>query len=157
MSFATADLSDADEALPSCDLQLGIFGRRRRMHGEIATISCFHDNGLIKERLSQPGEGRVLVVDGRGSLHRALVGDVIAGLAATNEWAGLIINGAIRDSALIQEMEFCVKALGTNSKKASMLGEGAIDTPVAFGGVLFRAGQHLYSDEDGIIVSPVPL
>ncbi len=156
MNFATADLIDRDETLPSCDLQFRIFGKRRSMHGPISTISCFQDNALVKQRLSEPGEGRVLVIDGRGSLGSALVGDVIAGLGMGNGWTGLVVNGAIRDSALLDKMDFCVKALGTNPRKSTKLAEGAIDIAVSFGGVTFRPGEFLYSDEDGIVTSASP-
>lgn len=155
--FTTADLIDLDENLPSCELQFRIFGRRRKVSGRIATVGCFEDNALIKQQLSQPGEGRVLVVDGQGSLRCALVGDVIAGLGASNGWAGVVVNGAVRDSDLLDPMDFHLKALGTNPSKSSKTAKGTVDEPVAFGGVLFRPGDYLYSDGDGIVVSAQPL
>jgi regulator of ribonuclease activity A len=112
---------------------------------------------LFRSVLAEPGAGQVLVVDGDGSLHAALVGDVVAGLALANGWAGLVIHGAIRDSAAIGQLELGVKALGTNPRRSAKTGEGEVDVPVTFGGVDFVPGHHLYSDEDGIVVSPTAL
>ena len=95
----------------------------------------------------------MLVVDGGGLLHRALVGDVIAGLAIENGWAGIVVNGAIRDAAAIGSMAIGLKALGTNPRRCAKTGVGAVDIPVAFGGVIFTPGANLYADEDGIVVS----
>lgn len=157
MNLATADLIDAHGTLPSCDAQLRSFGRSPRFHGVIRTVRCHHDNALIKRVLSEPGGGQVLVVDGGGSLHCALVGDVLAGSGLANGWAGLVIHGAIRDSAAIGQLELGVKALGTNPRRSAKTGAGEVDIPVTFGGVDFAPGHHLYSDEDGIVVSPTAL
>jgi regulator of ribonuclease activity A len=154
MSLATADLIDAHESLASCDLQLRSYGGAPRFHGVIRTIRCRHDNALVKRVLAEPGAGQVLVVDGDGSLHTALVGDVVAGLALANGWAGLVIHGAIRDSAAMGRLALGVKALGTNPRKSGKTGAGEVDVPVAFGGVVFTPGHHLYGDEDGIVVGP---
>ena len=152
--FATADLIDEHEAiLQSCDLQFRDFGGQTRFHGPIRTVACREDNVLVRATLSQPGNGRVLVIDGGGLLHRALVGDVIAGLAIENGWAGIVVNGAIRDAAAIGSMTIGLKALGTNPRRCAKTGVGAVDIPVAFGGVIFTPGAHLYADEDGIVVS----
>jgi regulator of ribonuclease activity A len=153
MIFATADLVDAHEELQSCDLQFRNFGKLARFSGAISTVRCRHDNALVKRVLSRPGAGRVLVVDGGGSMHCALVGDVIAGMAVANSWAGLVVHGAIRDAAAMATLELGVKALGTNPRKSAKTGEGEIDVPVEFGGVVFAPGDYLYSDEDGIVVS----
>jgi regulator of ribonuclease activity A len=158
MNFATADLVDAHEhdgstQLQSCDLQFRSFGGSPHFCGPIRTVRCRHDNALLKSVLSQPGVGSVLVADGEGSLHCALVGDVIAGLAVQNEWAGIVVHGAIRDSAAMAKLSLGVKALGTNPRRSTKAGEGEIDVPVRFGGVVFTPGAWLYSDEDGIVVS----
>jgi regulator of ribonuclease activity A len=153
MDFGTADLVDQHgEALQSCDLQFRQYGGRSRFHGRIRTVRCFQDNVLVKQVLSGPGGGAVLVVDGDGSLHTALVGDLIAGLARDNGWAGLVVNGAVRDVAALRELDIGIKALGSNPRKSAKEGTGAVDVPVAFGGVTFRPGRHLYSDEDGVVV-----
>ena len=153
MEFRTADLVDEHgEALQSCDLQLRQFGGRRRFHGPIRTVACFEDNALVKKVLSEPGDGAVLVVDGGGSLHTALVGDLIAGLAQDNGWAGLVINGAVRDTEALAGLGIGIKALGSNPRKSAKLAAGQVDVAVRFGGVTFRPGEHLYSDEDGVVV-----
>jgi regulator of ribonuclease activity A len=153
MEFRTADLVDEHgETLQSCDLQLRQFGRRRRFHGPIRTVSCFEDNALVKKVLSEPGNGAVLVVDGGGSLHTALVGDLIAGLAQDNGWAGLVVNGVVRDTEALAGLDLGIKALGSNPRKSAKLAAGQVDVAVSFGGVTFRPGEHLYSDEDGVVV-----
>jgi regulator of ribonuclease activity A len=153
MDFTTADLVDQHgEALQSCDLQLRQFGGRQRFHGPIRTVVCFQDNALVRKVLSEPGDGAVLVVDGGGSLHTALVGDLIAGLAQASGWAGLVINGAVRDVEALGGLDIGIKALGSNPRKSAKRGAGEVDVPVTFGGTTFRPGQHLYSDEDGVVV-----
>jgi regulator of ribonuclease activity A len=111
---------------------------------------------LVKQRVSEPGHGRVLVVDGEGSLRVALVGDVVADLARDNGWTGLLIYGAVRDVASLAGLELGVKALGTNPRPSGKTGAGEIDAPVTFGGVTFRPGAMLYSDEDGVVVVDSP-
>jgi regulator of ribonuclease activity A len=153
MEFRTADLVDEHgEALQSCDLQLRQFGGRRRFHGPLRTVACFEDNTLVRQVLSEPGDGAVLVVDGGGSLHTALVGDLIAGLAQANGWAGLVVHGAVRDTEALGGLAIGIKALGSNPRKSAKLATGQVDVPVHFGGVSFRPGEHLYSDEDGVVV-----
>ena len=157
MTFATADLFDAHPDAASCAMQFSSFGKRRRFCGRIRTVQSYHDNVRLKELLSRASEGEVLVVDGGGSLARALIGDVIATLGMNSGWAGAIVNGAIRDSVAIDGLDFGIKALGTNPAKSAKNGDGIVDWPVAFGGVTFVPGHWLYSDEDGILVSPTPL
>lgn len=153
--FSTADLVDEHgERLLVCDTQFREFGGHRRFSGPVRTVACHQDNGLVRELLRTPGEGAVLVVDGGGSLHTALTGDLIAGSAVENGWAGLIINGAVRDSAVLAGLPLGVKALGTNPRKSGKTGAGAVDTPVTFGGITFTPGDQLYADEDGVAVLP---
>jgi regulator of ribonuclease activity A len=102
--------------------------------------------------LSDPGNGGLLVIDGDGSLHAALVGDVIADLGIDNGWAGLIINGAVRDAATLRTLDIGIKALGTNPRKSTKTGDGQRDVVVEFGGVVFAPGEIAYSDDDGIVV-----
>lgn len=150
---ATADL--VDDIYPdvrSCDLQMRDLGGVTMFAGPISTVRCFQDNALLKSMLSEPGHGGVLVVDGEGSLHTALVGDVIAGLAVDNGWAGVIVHGAVRDAAALRTMNLGVKALGTNPRKGTKTGEGQRDVPVTFGGVTFTPGEIAYCDDDGIVV-----
>jgi regulator of ribonuclease activity A len=149
----TADLVDSIGAgVRSCDVQFRQFGGRPEFAGPISTVRCFQDNALLKSVLSEPGAGGVLVVDGAGSLHTALVGDVIAELARSNGWAGLVINGAVRDAAALRGMDIGVKALGTNPRKSTKTGAGERDVEVDLGGVTFVPGQIAYSDDDGIVV-----
>ena len=149
----TADLVDQiGEGVRSCDTQFRDLGGRIEFSGPISTVRCFQDNALLKSVLGEPGEGRVLVIDGEGSLHTALVGDVIAELGRSNGWAGIVVNGAIRDSALVRQMDFGCKALGTNPRKSSKIGAGERDVIVNLGGVDFVPGEVLYADSDGIVV-----
>jgi regulator of ribonuclease activity A len=150
---ATADL--VDDIYPdvrSCDLQLQNYGAKTMFAGAITTVRCFQDNALLKSMLSEPGNGGVLVIDGDGSLHTALVGDIIAGLAVENGWAGLIVHGAVRDAAALRTMDIGIKALGTNPRKGTKTGEGHRDVAVTFGGVTFVPGEIAYCDDDGIVV-----
>ncbi|HLU95285.1 MAG TPA: ribonuclease E activity regulator RraA [Thermobifida alba] len=153
-TFTTADLIDAHgDELASCETQFRQFGGVRTFFGRIRTVKCHEDNALVKEVLNQPGEGRVLVVDGGGSLRSALMGDMIAAAAERNGWAGVVINGAVRDVAELAALSLGVKALGSNPRKSAKAGAGVVDGPVAFGQVVFTPGAWLYSDEDGIVVS----
>jgi regulator of ribonuclease activity A len=149
----TADLvDDIGPDVRSCDLQLRQFGGRSAFAGPITTVKCFEDNALLKAVLSEPGNGGVVVIDGDGSLHAALVGDVIAGIGVENGWVGLIINGAVRDAAALHTLDIGIKALGTNPRKSVKTGEGQRDVAVEFGGVVFSPGDVAHSDDDGIVV-----
>ena len=154
MSFATADLYDAHgDALRSCVTQFRSYGARARFSGQISTIRCLEDNALVKQVLATPGAGRVLVVDGGGSLRTALLGDMIAASALENRWAGVVINGAVRDTAALSALDLGVKALGSNPRKSAKTGTGELDVPVTFGDVTFTPDHWLFADEDGILVS----
>ncbi len=149
----TADLvDDIGPDVRSCDLQLCQYGGRREFAGPIRTVRCHQDNALLKSVLSEPGSGRVLVVDGGGSLHSALIGDVIAELARTNGWSGLVVNGAVRDASTLATLDIGIKALGTNPRKSAKAGAGERDCVVSFGGVDFVPGELAFSDDDGIVV-----
>lgn len=155
MTFATADLVDAHEGIiASCWLQLRNYGGQSRFKGPIRTVRCHRDNALLKSILSTPGDGAVLVVDGGGSLASALVGDIIAGLAVKNGWAGIIVNGVIRDSVAIGDLPLGVKALGTNPLKSGKTGAGDAGIAISFGDCTFQPGHWVYSDEDGIVTLP---
>ena len=149
----TADLvDDIGVDVRSCDLQFRQFGGRTEFAGPITTVRCFQDNALLKSVLAGPGDGGVLVIDGAGSLHTALVGDVIAELGRSNGWAGLIINGAVRDAATLKTIAIGIKALGTNPRKSTKTGSGDRDVVITLGGVDFRPGDLAFSDDDGIVV-----
>jgi regulator of ribonuclease activity A len=154
-TISTADLYDEHgEALQSCDLQFRQFGGRTAFTGPAVTVRCHQDNALLKSVLSEPGGGRVLVVDGGGSLHTALMGDLIAGLGVTNGWTGVIIHGAVRDVAVLRTLDLGIKALGSNPRKSGKSGEGERDVTVSFGGITVRTGDCVTSDDDGIVVHP---
>lgn len=152
--FTTCDLYDADESLQSLSLQLLNLGGKPRFTGRVRTISCFRDNGLVKEALNSPGDGSVLVVDGAGSVDSALMGDLMAASAIENGWSGVVIHGAIRDRVDLARMDLGVRALGSNPRKSVKDGLGQIDVPLQFGGVTFVPGATLWSDEDGVLVTP---
>jgi regulator of ribonuclease activity A len=151
---ATADLYDQHgEDLQSCSLQFRHYGGRTSFSGVVSTVRCHRDNALVKAALAEPGEGRVLVVDGGASLESALMGDLIAASAVEHGWVGVVIHGAVRDVAAIRELPFGALALGSNPRKSAKEGVGERDVTVSFGGVDFVPGQRLWADEDGILVT----
>lgn len=154
MTLKTSDLCDACDEAQACALPLRGWGQRRAFAGAIRTIRCHEDIALMREAVNRPGHGQVLVIDGGGSLARAIFGDVMAALASRNGWAGLVIHGAIRDGVEIDAMDIGVKALGTVPKRGQRTGAGEVDVPVSFGGVTFTPGRRLVADEDGVIVLP---
>ena len=154
----TADLVDVhDDKVSFCHLPFLSFGQIRSFSGTIQTVKSFEDNVLLKAELSQPGKGRVLVVDGGGSTRLAILGDIIAGIMHDNGWAGIIINGAIRDSEEVDAMQVAVRCLGTSPKKSAKTGDGQVGIPVQFGGVTFHPGDWVCVDADGVLVSRKPL
>ena len=154
--IATADHYDErEEALASCTTQFRDFGARIAFSGPIETLAVFQDNQLVKDLLATPGEGRVLVIDGRGSLETALMGDLIAARAVANGWSGVVIHGAVRDSVALGGMDLGIKALGTNPRKSAKDGVGTRGEVVSFGGVDFTPGAMLWADADGILVERV--
>jgi regulator of ribonuclease activity A len=158
MTFQTADLCDAHEGRTRVLAPMfRSFGGRRAFGGAIATLKVFEDNSLVRSALEGPGQGRVLVVDGGGSQRCALVGDQLALLGVKNGWSGVIVYGCIRDSRPIGEMDLGVFALATHPLKSIKKGVGDMDVPVTFGGVTFVPGHYVYADEDGVIVSDLPL
>lgn len=158
MKFVTPDLCDAyPESVRIVEPLFTNYGGRESFGGEIITVKCHEDNSLVKEHVSKPGAGRVMVVDGGGSLRCALLGDMLAEKAAQNDWAGLIIYGCIRDVDEIRNTDLGVQALRTIPIKSNRQGRGDLNIPVAFGGVTFHPGEYVYADNNGIIVSSVEL
>jgi regulator of ribonuclease activity A len=129
------------------------FGARRKFSGEIVTIRCFEDNSLVGEAVRTPGHGRVIVVDGGGSLRRALLGDLLAAVAVENGWQGLVINGAVRDVEILETIDLGIKALAACPVKTDKRGEGQRDVPLRFAGAQLEPGQFLYADANGIAVA----
>lgn len=158
VDFTTSDLCDANEAtIRVVEPGFVAYGGRVKLAGRITTVKCHEDNQLVKDVLGEDGRGKVLVVDGGGSLRRALLGDQIAANAVKNGWSGVIVFGCIRDSAEIAKLDLAVRALATNPHKTVKRGWGERDVPVHFHGVSFVPGDHVYADEDGIVVNATPL
>ena len=154
----TCDLCDAHEALVRVlDLPLRDFGGRLAFCGEVSTIKAFEDNSRVREAVEEPGQGRVLVIDGGGSTRRAMLGDLLAAKAAENGWAGVVVFGVIRDSVEIAALDLGVKALGACPRKTDKLDQGERDVEVQFGGVSIRPGDWLYADIDGVVLADVAL
>jgi regulator of ribonuclease activity A len=156
-AFTTADLCDAHEDLQVLEHGLRDYGGRTRFHGEVRTLKLFEDNSLVRRALEGPGHGRVLVVDGGGSLRCALLGDMLGELAVKNGWAGVVVHGAVRDAEALGRLPLGVKALGTHPRKSHKRGEGQEDVPVRLLGVTVPPGWHLYADGDGVVVGPKAL
>jgi regulator of ribonuclease activity A len=152
--FTTADLWDEHETLLSCvDLVFNHFGNKKLFAGKISTINLFEDNSLVRKQLELDGSGKVLVIDGGGSLRCALVGDQLAAMAIKNNWEGIIVNGCIRDSQIINSMNIGIKALSTCPVKSIKRNQGELNVPVQFGGITFISDEYIYVDADGILVS----
>ncbi len=156
---ATCDLCDQHKADRSGRFRVlppafKAYGGRAHFGGPVVTVKCFEDNTVVKAVLETPGEGRVLVVDGGGSLRRALVGGNIAAAAARNGWAGVVIDGCVRDLAELNARDVGIRALGLMPLPTERRGEGQRDLPVQIQGVTVSPGDWLYADDDGIVVMP---
>ena len=151
--FATADLMDDHPEAQVAEPMLGRFGTVPAFCGPIQTVVAPEDNTLVRAQLEEPGNGRVLVVDGAGSLRCALVGDNLAQLGIDNGWAGIVVNGCIRDSAVIDDMPIGIQALATNPRKSVKRDQGIVGEAVAFLGVTFKPNAWLYADADGVVVA----
>lgn len=150
---ATADLWDQfGERLDSCDVPFHLYGRRRRFGGRVVTFRAHEDNRGLKTLIDEPGEGRVVVVDGGGSTRVAMLGDNMAVRAAANGWSGVIIHGAVRDVEALAEVDLGVAAIGSNPRRSRKEIDGERDVPVSFGGARFEAGDWVAVDADGVVV-----
>jgi regulator of ribonuclease activity A len=158
MSFLTTDLYDANEGrVAVVEPMFRAYGGRARFAGQVVTLKVYEDNTRVREVLAEPGQGKILVVDGGGSKRCALLGDQIAELAVKNSWEGVVVYGCIRDSVAINALDIGVRALDTNPKKTVKRNEGQRDLVLAFGAVEFVPGHWLYVDEDGLLLSATPL
>jgi regulator of ribonuclease activity A len=162
MSFKTPDLCDQFETELGKTVRVVApmfrhYGGRAAFCGEVVTLKIFEDNTLVREVFNENGTGKVLVIDGGGSLRCALVGDQLALLARKNGWEGVIVYGCIRDSADINGMDIGIRALDTHPQKTLKKGVGERNLAVTFGGVTFNPGDFAYADEDGVLVSTHPL
>lgn len=153
MSFKTTDLSDAYPDVQVAEPALRHFGGRRAFYGPIATLRVFEDNALVRAALEEAGDGRVLVVDGGGSLRCALLGDQLGALAVGNGWAGVVVNGCVRDSAELAQLGLGVLALATHPRRSVKRGAGERDVELHIAGLTLRPGMWLCADEDGVVVA----
>lgn len=163
MTFATCDICDANEdkiasgTLAVLPPVFQKFGKRVAFSGKATTLKVFEDNVLVRATLETPGNGNVLVVDGGGSLRCALVGGNLGVLAEKNGWAGIIVNGCIRDSEEINNCNIGVRALATHPQRSVRKGVGDRDLRVSIAGVAINPGDWIYADADGVLVSSTPL
>lgn len=159
MTFATCDLCDANEdklaagTLAVLPPVFQKFGKRVTFSGPATTLKVFEDNVLVRSTLETPGNGKVLVVDGGGSLRCALVGGNLGALAEKNGWAGIIVNGCIRDSDEINACDIGVRALATHPQRSVRKGVGERELRVSIAGVAVNPGDWIYADADGVLVS----
>jgi regulator of ribonuclease activity A len=154
MSLVTCDLCDEyPDKVRVVEPILRNFGGKSAFYGQIVTVKCHEDNSLVKEQVQQPGVGKVLVVDGGGSLRCALLGDLLAAKAVDNGWAGLIIYGCVRDVDVLAAKPLGIQALRAIPLKSNRQGRGDFNIPVTFGGVTFRPDEWVYADNNGVIVA----
>ena len=144
------DTSGAFRALPPVFKN---YGARMRFAGPVSTVRCLDDNSVVKAALEEPGAGRVLVVDGGGSLRCALLGDLIGASAVKHGWAGVIVYGCVRDVDALAELDLGIQAIAAMPLKSVRKGVGEVDLPVTFAGVTFNPGEYVYADNNGVIVS----
>ena len=153
-SVTLADLCDQHgTGILVSNSQLKSFGALTSFHGCVRTLRVFEDNSLIRSELEKTGEGNVLVVDGGGSMHCALFGDMLAKIATAQKWSGVVINGCIRDSKVLLEIPIGVFALGTNPRRSLKQNSGEKDVELSFSGIKIFPGNWLYADEDGFGIS----
>ena len=158
MSLATTDLSDAHPEASVLAPIFRDFGAVPGFHGRVCTLKVYEDNALVRSTLETPGERRVLVVDGGGSLRCALVGGMLAELARRNDWAGLLVYGCVRDVAELAAQPIGIKALAAHPRKSEKgLHSGHANRVVEFAGVRIAPDDWLYADADGVLISPTRL
>ncbi|KAA3628196.1 MAG: putative 4-hydroxy-4-methyl-2-oxoglutarate aldolase [Proteobacteria bacterium] len=158
MTVSTPDLCDAyPDQVRVLEPLFRIYGGKHQFAGQIATVKCFDDNSLVREFAAQDGTGKVLVVDGGGSLRRALLGDMIAAELVKNGWEGIVINGCVRDVEALNTLDLGIRALNSIPVKTEKRGLGDANALVRFASVEFKPGQWLYADESGMVVSDEPL
>lgn len=158
MEYNTSELCDMFlDVVDVVEPMFSNYGGVSSFGGAISTVKCFEDNGLIADVLAEEGEGRVLLIDGGGSLRRALVDATIAEIGVNNGWEGIIVYGSVRDVDALEELDIGIQAIASIPVGADNNGTGEVDVPVNFGGVSFLPGDHVYADSTGVILSPDPL
>lgn len=153
MAWTTPDLCDAHPGIAVADPVFRDYGGNVAFCGSMVTVRCFEDNSRVRDLVAAEGKGRVLVVDGGGSLRRSLLGDLLAGRAVANGWNGVLIHGCVRDVEALARLPLGVKALAACPLKTEKLGVGEVDIEVAFAGTVFVPGDWLYADGNGVIVA----
>lgn len=153
----TADICDDEPDAQICELMFHDFGGRNHFHGEAVTFATYEDNKGLMDILRRGGEGKVLVVDGRGSMRRALCGGNIAEEACKLGWEGLIFNGAVRDTHEFAELDFGAKATHSTAMRPRHDGIGLADVTLKFGGVVINPGDYIYADQDAVIITKKPV
>ncbi|MEK4522648.1 ribonuclease E activity regulator RraA [Psychrobacillus sp. FSL W7-1493] len=154
MTFSTADLCDEySDEIQVLGSEFKSYGKKTSFSGPICTVKVFEDNILINQALEDIPVGSVLVVDGGGSKKCALMGDRLAGIAENRNLSGIVINGCVRDSNELTELNIAILALGSNPLKSKKEGTGEVDIPLFFLGIDWHPGNYLYADEDGIVIA----
>lgn len=154
MSTSTPDLCDRHpEHVRVAEPMFRNYGGRDFFAGRIVTVKCFEDNSRVKEQVAQAGAGKVLVVDGGGSMRRALLGDLLAAQALANGWEGILVYGCVRDVQIIAGLALGVQALGSHPMKTDKRGIGDVDVALTFAGLTFLPGQWMYADANGVMVA----
>lgn len=154
MSLSLPDLCDEHaESLHVMSPDFQNFGGRQKFCGPISTVKCYEDNSMVRETLSGAGNGKVLVVDGGGSLNCALLGDIIGAMAQDNGWSGIVINGCVRDVEILRSLDLGIRALHAHPVKSDKRGRGQVNGSLHFSNAEFRPGQFLYADENGMAVA----
>lgn len=154
---ATADICDSNPSAQVADPNFRDYGGIGRFFGPVETVRCFEDNSMVRQALELPGVGRILVVDGGGSMRCALVGDQLGALAVANGWAGIVVEGCVRDTAALRQLPLGVRALGSNPMRGARRGQGQMSVMVRIGRMDVRSGWWLYADDDGIVTVPEPI
>ncbi len=158
MEYNTSELCDTYiDVVDVVEPMFSNYGGCNSFGGSISTIKCFEDNGLIIDAVQEDGEGKVLLIDGGGSLRRALLDANIAAKAVENNWEGIIVYGTVRDVDALEDLDIGIQALASIPVGADSNAVGELEIPVNFGGVTFLPGDHVYADNTGIILSPEPL
>ncbi|GGO20649.1 ribonuclease E activity regulator RraA [Deinococcus humi] len=152
----TPDLCDAHPEAQVFAPIFRDFGGRARFSGPAFTLRVYENNTLVRATLETPGEARVMVVDGGGSLNCALVGDQLAGLGVENGWAGIIIHGCVRDTAQLREMPIGIRALAVHPRRSGRANVGETDVVLTVAGATVRPGDMVHADEDGICLLAAP-
>ncbi|CAN7423964.1 ribonuclease E activity regulator RraA [Pseudoxanthomonas sp. LjRoot143] len=153
MTWTTPDLCDQFPDVQVAEPVFRNFGGQVRFAGPAVTVKCLNDNSRVRELAMTPGEGRVIVVDGGGSLRRALLGDLIAGNAVKNGWSGLVIFGCVRDVEVLATLPLGVQALASHPMKTDRRDLGEVDVPVSFAGVSVTPGDWIYADANGVLIA----